>query len=166
MVDFALMKDIDALITQRIATPITSIGNAPTLGTNNTPVAGIILQRSLINMPLCCAPTILWSATLLAAATLSLSYLIEHSADGVSWSNYQYTNPAGQLITGAVNLGAVATGAGTFNGQFSTNVDLTAAKDYVRFTITPNLSSVAAGNLASITSELSFAGFNVLPALQ
>lgn len=153
MTDFALQKNVDALITQRIAS-VFATATAGGAG-NNTQVTGITIQRSLIGMPMNAAPTIYYETTLSAGKTLSFtSVLVEHSPDGSSWSTLQTLTAPGVVQTGALT---------NQTGQVSFNVDLTAANDYVRFDFTPSLSNTATDTVTAV-AEMSFAGADRLPA--
>jgi hypothetical protein len=155
MSDFVQQKNIEALLTPRVASAYTSIVAAGS--GDNTAVVGVAIQRSLIGLPLTAMCNILWSAVLGATKSLSLkTLLIEHSVDGSTWTTYKtFTDPG---------IVATSVGGGTVEGQTHVSVDLMGANDYVRFDWTPDLSNTAT-DTASLIAEFVFAGADRLPAV-
>lgn len=149
MTDFTLQKNIDALITQRVASAL----SVQTAGATSQ-VTGATIQRSLIGMPMSAALTILFSTSLAAAKTLSYNYLVEHSIDGSAWTTFQASAGTGVVATGALTNGL---------GQVSANIDLTGANDYVRLDFTPVFSNTVT-DTASSFAEMTFAGASLMPA--
>lgn len=150
MAGMVLQKNLAALITPRVATAFVS-DTAGGAG-DGTAVVGNTIQRSLIGLPLNAAIIIAFAATLAATKTLSIgSVVIQDSADGTNWANYQTFTDPGVVLS--------ATGS----GQVLLQAELEGARDYVRLGFTPDLSNTGT-DTASLVGLLVFAGERLLPA--
>jgi len=152
LVDMALIKDPASELTVRAGSAFTSIvaGGAG----DNIAVNGNALQRSALQNPRGAALSLLWSATLAANQTLSLTNIkVQDSADGIIFADYlTFADP-----------GVVAQGAGTKSGVATFSAFLDGARDYVRVTFTPNLSA-GATDTAILLPVFVLTGFETLPA--
>lgn len=74
------------------------------------------------------------TATLSATKSITVTALIEDSADGSSWST---------LVASATIVSVTSTGGGTVTFTGKIGADLTAARQYVRVKATPDLSNTA-----------------------
>ncbi len=120
---------------------------------DNTLVTGVIIDRFSIGNPESVVVAIPFTTTLAAAATLQIGYTLQ-SGEAANLSD------ATTVATAA--LATVATGAGTFTGQFEANVSLRGAGRYVRLNFTPDLSA-ANTDTAALSAVLAFGGANRLP---
>lgn len=120
---------------------------------DNTLVTGVIIDRAALGWPESCVVAIPFTATLAAAATLTVGGVLQHG-DAANMSDAS----AFSTITPAV----VATGAGTVTGQVEVNLRLTGAKRYVRLNFTPDLSA-ASVDTAALSGIIVFGGAGRLP---
>jgi len=153
-------KDLISLTKALIASAFTSL-TAGGSG-DNTAVTGLTLDRQSIGMPQSCIVSWIFSAVLAQAATLTIKTLvIEDSANGTDWATYVPPAPvAAPAAPGVVATGP--TGGGTVRGVSSIGINLTAARRYVRFGWTPDLSA-ANTDTASVVAQATFSGMDRLP---
>lgn len=148
------IRNVGSLLTARLASAFTSVTAA---GTGDaTAINGTSFDRQSLNLPRSCVFTTLFSATLAATKTLSLTTVIQHSDDGSTWAAYQ-SEAATVVATGP-------TGGGTVSGQHSIAVALGSAKRYVRAVVTPDLSA-SGTDTATVVESAVFGGENPLPAV-
>lgn len=96
-----------------------------------------------------------YDAVLAAAATLSISYVVQDSDDGVTFASYR-TGAASVVATGPAGGGAV-------NGVFDIgSINLSSARRYIRLNYTPDLSA-ANTDTAALRAIGFAAGFDRLP---
>jgi hypothetical protein len=95
-----------------------------------------------------------YDATLGSGKTLSIGYAVQDSPDGTNWSDYQTATYA-VVATGP-------SGGGAVSGLLEVGVNLSSARQYVRFNSNPDLS--ATGTDTAVTRSVGFfAGFDRLP---
>lgn len=101
---------------------------------DNTAVTGSTIDRmSGGSLAGSAALAIVGETTLAAAATLSLAWTLQHSADGSNWATYASSTNA-VISTGA-------TGGSTNLIELEIPVDLNSANRFVRLNFTPDLSA-------------------------
>lgn len=153
-------KDLLSITFARIASAITSL-TAGGAG-DNTAVTGLALDLQTLGRPQSLVLEWTFQAVLAAAATLQIKTLvIEDSADNSAWATYVPPKPDAALAA----PGVVATGpggGGTVRGVSRIGVNLTAARRYVRFTWTPDLSA-ANTDTAIVVATATFAGTDRVP---
>lgn len=123
---------------------------------DNTEVVGVIIDRAAIGWPQSCLVVIPFTATLAAAATLSIAWDID-SGDA--------SNLAGADVLEAATATVVATGpggGGTVTGELTAKVNLAGAGRYLRLNFTPDLSA-ANTDTAALSSVIVFGGMDRLP---
>jgi hypothetical protein len=146
------LRDIGSLIALRRAAANTAVTAAG--AGDNTLVTGVTLDRAAMGWPESAVVCIPYTATLSAAATLSIGYTVqEGQAANLS--------DAATLVT--LPLTVVATGAGTIAGEVEVNVSLRGAGRYVRVNFTPDLSA-GATDTAALSAVIAFGGANRVPA--
>lgn len=152
MSDIVYLRDVASLGTTK---NLSSAASATAGGAgNNTQTVGHTVDRRIDGGIVgCAALAILWDATLASGKTLSLSYVIQHSADGTTWVDYA----SGTSVVATGNEAATAQ-----YGAYEIGVDLHATARFVRLNTTPVLSATAA-DTASTRSTGFFAGFDRLP---
>lgn len=150
-----MLFDINGRIKVKRAAANTS---ATAAGTgDNTQVTGVTIQRSAIGLPRSVTFAIPYTTTLASAATLSLAYIVETSANSNMASPTELTNVASAVIdTGG-------SGGSTNTGTVEIGVDLSGAKDYVRLKFTPDLSATGT-DTAALAAVAVFGSFDELPA--
>lgn len=154
MSDIVALRNVGSMLTTRLASVFTSLTAA---GTGDaTAVNGITIDRTALNLPGSAVFTTLFSAVLAATKTLSLATVIQHSDDGSTWATY-VSEAATVVATGP-------TGGATVTGQHAINVNLRAAKRYVRSVVTPDLSATGT-DTATIVEVAVLGGENPLPAV-
>lgn len=103
---------------------------------DNTQQTGITLDRQSIGREYLSAQVAIpYKATLAAAKKVTVSSIVEDSADGASWATY---------VTGlssSVVGSTTSTAAQTLNSALTYNVDLGSARRYVRVDVTADLSA-------------------------
>lgn len=139
--------DHDLINRTKVAFGADSVAVTAGGGNDNTQQTGVTLDRFALNLPLAGLLCLRYKATLAAAATLSMAYVVEHSDDGTTFVTYQ-SGATAVVATGAA-------GGSTARDIFKVNVDLAGAKQYVRLKYTPDLSAASVD-----TAEVS--GFWVL----
>lgn len=153
-------KDLLSITRAAIASAFTSL-TAGGSG-DNTAVTGLSIDRAALGLPQSCILNWNFTATLAAAATLTIKDLvIQDSADGTNWATYVPPRPDAAIAA----PGVVATGpggGGTVRGVSRLNVNLTAARQFVRFGWTPDLSA-SATDTAIVAATVTMAGFDRLP---
>lgn len=122
---------------------------------DNTAVTGVIIDRAALGWPQSAILAIPFTATLAAAATLSIGYTVQHGAA----SNL---SDAATLQTAALAVAATSVAGGTETGTFEVSVPLRGAKRYVRANFTPDLSA-GGTDTAALAAVLVFAGAERLP---
>jgi hypothetical protein len=151
---FAIRHNIAAYIKTQHATDNVS---ATAGGTgDNTLVTGQIIDRSLLAYPLSAMIAIAYKAVLAQAATLSLSYSLEHG-DQANLSDAAALQSANSAV---IETGGA--GGSTNRGVFTAAVDLAGCKRYVRLKFTPDLSA-ANTDTAEASGQLIFGGSDTLP---
>jgi hypothetical protein len=156
MADIVLQRDVQSLLTARLASAFVS-ATAGGAG-NATAVTGLIIDRMATgSLPLNAELMFAYSATLAANKTLSIGALsLSDSADGSTFATLStYTDP-GVFATGP-------TGGATLTGVLKLGVALGAARRFIRFGFTPTLSNTST-DTASLVAVLNLAGFDRLPA--
>ncbi|KJS45236.1 MAG: hypothetical protein VR71_02145 [Roseovarius sp. BRH_c41] len=147
-------RSIGDLITVRRAAANTA---ATAAGTgDNTAVTGVIIDRNAIGNPQSAVLAIPFTATLAAAATLSIAYTVqEGQEDDLGDAETLQSAASAVVATGP-------SGGGTVTGTFEVNVPLMGAGRYVRANFTPDLS---AGGIdtAALSAVLVFGGADRLP---
>ncbi len=122
-------------------------------------MSDIVLQKNRTSfggsMPLSGELAALFSATLASGKTLSVSFDLQDSPDGVNFSDYA-TQAATVVATGPA-------GGGTVSGQSAFNVNLSGARRYLRALMVPTLSATGTDTAVFVTSGV-FAGFDRLAA--
>lgn len=153
MTDMVLQKNVASLLTVRGASAFVS-DTAGGAG-DATAVVGTAIQRTAIGLPMSAALVIAYAATLAATKSLSIgSVVVQDSADGTTWANYQtFTDP-----------GIVDTTTGASAGQVVLPVNLEGARDYIRAGFTPDLSNTGT-DTATIVALFVFAGERLAPAV-
>lgn len=124
---------------------------------DNTEVVGVILDRAAMGYPQSCVVAVPFTATLAAAATLSIAWDI----DSGNASNLSGSEVLDSAATQVVATGP--SGGGTVTGTFEANVSLAGAGRYVRLNFTPNLSA-ANTDTAALSAVMVFGGADRLPA--
>lgn len=123
---------------------------------DNTAVTGVIIDRAALGWPQSCVVAVPFTATLAAAATLSVAITLQSGeAAGL-----------GDATTFASRTGVVATGpsgGGTVTGTVELDVNLSGAGRYVRANFTPDLSA-ANTDTAALSEVIVFGGQIRLPA--
>ena len=145
----SLQKNIGAYISAAYAGDVDSIvaGGAG----NNVEVNGSAVDRFAYNDPLSVAVVYAIKATLSAGKTLSLGYSLQHSSDGVNFTDYA---PVASAVV-----------ASTSGDQIiKQSVDLSGAERYVRVAYTPLLSATAT-DTAVIVPVFVFGGEEMLSAV-
>jgi hypothetical protein len=123
---------------------------------DNTLVTGVIIDRAAHGWPESMKVAIPFTATLAAAATLTLGGVVQTGPDSAL-----ATVETHQTIAAAV----VATGpggGGTVTGVLEADVSLRGAERYVRLNFTPDLSA-ANTDTAALSAVLVFGGAQRLP---
>lgn len=124
---------------------------------DNTEVVGVTLDRAQLGFPQSCVVAISFTATLAAAATLTIAWDIdEGNAANLSDAEVLTAQTATVVATGPV-------GGGTVTGTFEVSVPLMGAGRYLRLNFTPNLSA-ANTDTAALAAVLVFGGADRLPA--
>lgn len=157
MSDMVTARNISALISPRVAAPITAI-TAGGAG-DATAISGLAIDRGALKMPLSAALVISFTATLAATKTLSLGTVkMQDSADGSTFADYSALSIAdpGVVATGP-------TGGGTVNGQVVIPIPLAGMRQYVKPLFTPDLSATGT-DTAMVSAILVFGGFDRSPA--
>jgi hypothetical protein len=156
MSDLVLQRDVAALgslLRLSAASPATAGGTG-----DATLVAGTTFDRmSSSNGSLATVMNagVAYDAVLSASATLSISYAIQDSDDGITFSDYR-TGAASVVATGPAGGGAV-------NGVFDIgSINLSSARRYIRLNYTPDLSA-ANTDTAALRAIGFAAGFDRLP---
>lgn len=155
MSDHVTQRNIAALVSPRLASAVTALTAA---GSGDaTAIAGIVIDRKALGMPLNAVLTLFFTAVLAATKTLSLGTVkIQDSADGSTFADFLTFTDPGVVATGP-------TGGGTVNGQVNLAANLAGAKQYLKVLFTPDLSATST-DTASVGALLGFAGFDRLPS--
>lgn len=123
---------------------------------DNSAVTGLVIDRLALGMPTSAELCLPFTATLAAAATLSLAVTIQHG-DNAGLSD------AGTFDS--IANGVIATGpggGGTVAGEIIRAINFKGAKRYVRVNFTPDLSA-GGTDIARVGAVLAFGGGNRLP---
>lgn len=149
------IRNIGALVAVARAAANTSL-TAGGSG-DNTEVVGVIIDRAAFGYPQSCVVAIPFSATLAAAATLTLLWDVEEgNASNLSDAEILASQTAQVVATGPA-------GGGTVTGTFQVDVPLSGAGRYVRLNFTPNLSA-ANTDTAAVSAVFVLGGSDRLPA--
>lgn len=155
---FARAHNIGALIKAIRAAANTAVTAAG--AGDNTVVTGVTIDRSLYNMPLSAVIAIPFTATLAAAATLTLKNVVLEHGDA---SNLSDVATLQTLEDGTGTVKATGAGGGsTETGCVEYDVDLGAAKRYIRIKFTPDLSA-GATDTAGLSAVLVVGGGDTVP---
>jgi len=122
-----------------------------------TAVTGVIIDRAALGWPQSCVVAVPFTATLAAAATLSLSITLQ---DGDA-SNLSDAGTFASRANGVIATGPG--GGGTVTGTIELDVNLSGAKRYVRANFTPDLSA-SGTDTAALSEVIVFGGATRLPA--
>jgi hypothetical protein len=146
-------------IGQKIAVARAAANTAATAGGtgDNTLVTGVIIDRAASGWAQSCVVAIPFTATLAAAATLSVGGVLQ---DGEN-SGLSDAGTFATLTNAVVATGP--SGGGTVTGVVELNVNLAGAKRYVRLNFTPDLSA-SGTDTAALSAVLVFGGATRLPA--
>jgi hypothetical protein len=144
--DINYARSIGGLIR---AVPATGFGT--TVAAN----VGVAIDRQLNPlaagmMPLSALGVVHYNVVLTAGQTLGLTWTLDDSADGTTWTN---------LIPALATPQIVQSGTGTFNGCANFEVPLSNARRYVRFGYTPTTASATLSSAA----ELVMGGWGRVP---
>lgn len=121
-----------------------------------TETVGVIIDRAAIGWPQSCVVAIPFSATLGAAATLSIAWDVDTGENSaLSDADVLESADAAVVATGP-------SGGGTVTGELTANVSLAGAGRYLRLNFTPNLSA-ANTDVAALSSVIVFGGSDRLP---
>lgn len=149
------IRSIGDLVTVRRAaanTAVTAGGSG-----DNTEVVGVTIDRAAIRFPQSAVVAISFTATLAAAATLTIAWDIDEG-------NASDLSDAAVLASAAAVVVATGpSGGGTVTGTFEANVPMMGAGRYVRLNFTPNLSA-ANTDTAALAAAIVFGGADRLPA--
>ncbi len=149
-----VIRSIGDLIAVRRAAANTSITAGG--GGDNTAVTGVIIDRAELGYPQSCVVAIPFTATLAAAATLSIAYTFQDGNNsGLSDAATLQSATAAVVATGPA-------GGGTVTGTHEVNVPLAGAGRYVRVNWTPDLSA-ANTDTAALSAVMVFGGSNRVP---
>lgn len=124
-------------------------------GGDNALVTGVIIDRAAHGWPESMVVAIPWLTTLAAAATLTISGVVQTGPDAALASVRTL-----QTIAATVVATGVVTGG---QGTMEVNVPLRGADRYVRLNFTPDLSA-ANTDTAALSAVLVFGGAERLPA--
>lgn len=125
---------------------------------DSTTTTGVTIDRfgfSAAGRPDSMVAAVIWDATLATSKTLSIGYAIQDSADGTNWSDYKTATYA-VVATGS-------TGASALAGELEVNVNLAAARRYVRANFAVDLSATQTDTAVARAVGF-FAGFDRLPS--
>lgn len=123
---------------------------------DNTAVTGAIIDRAALGWPQSCVVAVPFTATLAAAATLSVAVTLQ-SGEAANLSDAaSFATRSGVVATGPA-------GGGTVTGTVELDVNLSGAGRYVRANFTPDLSA-ANTDTAALSEVIVFGGQIRLPA--
>lgn len=145
--------DIGAYIKGAAALPGQTITSSTSSGVEQDGTS--FDRQSLTYLYRSCKVIVPVSASLDAAATLTIAGNLQDSTSGSTWVDY--SNKNGVVSTSAVFGTTASTAAQTINDVFEFDVDLGAARRYIRCQVTPTLSAPA-----STTDSVDLAGVFVL----
>ncbi len=158
MTNKAFQHDVGAYITSRAALNpevVTTTGD----GSERN---GTAIDRNALNsVALSAIVTIPYYGALAAAKTVTIKSNVQHSSvSSAGWADY---NDKDNSTANTVTAGSTATTAAqTPSGVLEYDVDLAAAKRYVRVQVTPTLSATATDTV-DIAGVIVFGGGGVLP---
>lgn len=125
-------------------------------GGDSTLVTGVIIDRAAFGWPESAVFAIPFTTTLAAAATLTVTPVIQEG-------NAANLSDAANLVApGAQVVATGPVGGGTVTGEYDLNVSLRGAGRYVRCNFTPDLSA-GATDTAALSAVLVTGGANRLP---
>jgi hypothetical protein len=125
-------------------------------GGDNTAVTGVIIDRAAHGYAQSCVVAIPFTATLAAAATLSIATTVQNG------ENSGLSDVATLVSQGATVAANGPGGGGTVTGVHEINVSLAGAGRYVRVNFTPDLSA-ANTDTAALSAVVVFGGADRLP---
>lgn len=154
--NIASVKNIGSFIDNKLA----SDPSAATAGGTGdaTTVTGIAIDREAFGtgaIPRSMLASVLYEATLGSGKTLSMGYAVQDSADNSTWADFQ--TAAGVVIATGPS------GGGAAKGTFNVPVDLSNAREWVRFNYFPDLSATATDTFVG-QAVGTFGGFDRNPA--
>ena len=124
---------------------------------DNTAVTGVIIDRASYKYPQSMVASLSWQAVLAASKKLTMkSVVIEHGDASNLSDAANYVAPAD------VDVKVDGGSGGTYRGAQEYNVDLSAAKRYIRLKYTPDLNA-SGTDTAEVAAQFIFGGFGVLP---
>lgn len=150
----AQLRDIGSLVKvdRAAANTAATAGGAG----DNTLVTGVIIDRAAIGWPESAVVAIPFTATLAAAATLTITPVVQEGNAANLSDAANLAAPGAQVVaTGPV-------GGGTVTGTYELNVSLRGAGRYVRVNFTPDLSA-ANTDTAALSAVLVTGGAIRLP---
>ena len=137
---------------------LTDVASATAAGAGDaTLVTGQAIDRLVIgngSLPSSALVGVLYEAVLTAGKTLTITPVVQDSGDDSTWAAYNTPTPV---------VIAAPAGGGTVRGEANFQVDLRAARRYVRLEFTPDLSATAT-DTATLIGAAFFAGVDTLPA--
>lgn len=148
------MRNIGDLISVRRA----AANTAATAGGSGdgTAVTGVIIDRAALGWPQSAVIAIPFTATLAAAATLTIADTLQHGdASDLTGATTLSSQTAQTVATGPG-------GGGTVTGTYERNVSFRGAKRYVRVNFTPELSA-ANTDTAALSAVIVTGGAERLP---
>lgn len=122
---------------------------------DNTLVNGAGIDLQALGLPQSAVLAFPFKGVLASAATLSLAYAVQDSAD-----NTNFTNLAGNVTSAAISTGG--SGGTTNTGVIELDVALDGARRYIRAAYTPDLSA-GGTDTANVMAVFVFGGQAELP---
>ncbi len=150
----AQLRDIGSLVKVDRAAANTAV-TAGGAG-DNTLVTGVIIDRAAIGWPESAVVAIPFTTTLAAAATLTVTPVVQEG------NAANLSDAANLAAPGAQVLATGPVGGGTVTGTYELNVSLRGAGRYVRVNFTPDLSA-ANTDTAALSAVLVSGGAIRLP---
>lgn len=110
---------------------------------DNTEQTGQTVDLTTIGRPKSCTFALPWKAIIASTFTLTLAYVVEHSADESTWVDLENV-AAATLATGSATT--------TWRGQVEKNINLAGARQYVRcrFTAVLNRGGTDTAQVAAV----------------
>lgn len=148
-----------ANIGSKIAVVRAAANTAATAGGtgDNTPVTGVIIDRAALNWPTSGVVAIPFTATLAAAATLSVAITVQDGDNDALSDAGTFASRANAVVATGPS------GGGTVTGTVELDVNFAGAKRYVRVNFTPDLSA-GSTDTAALSGVVAFGGQRRLPA--
>lgn len=148
------IRSIGDLIAVRRAAANTAVTAGG--GGDAAAVTGVVIDRAELGWPQSCVLAIPFTATLAAAATLSVAYALQEG-------NASNLSDAATLQSAAAQVVATGPGGGgTVTGTLEVNASLAGAGRYVRLNFTPDLSA-ANTDTAALSAVIVFGAAERVP---